>query len=93
MKIKASAQDWKDQLPYTLESNWLNEIKKDFAILIQTNNSIGFTDVISALKLYLELKLEISKSDLIWYVLADCKEREPTLIVSATLFSTRRLAY
>lgn len=65
-KIKASAQDWKDQLPYPLEGDWLNQIKQDFSILVQSNNSIGLTDVISSLKLFLELKLEISKNDLIW---------------------------
>lgn len=66
-KYKATWQEWNSQLPYPLETNWLQSIKQDLAIIVQANHSVGITEVTGNLKLYLELKLEISESDLAWF--------------------------
>ena len=64
---KATSKEWNSQLPYEIEENWLDSIKKDLACIVQSNSSMGITEVTSNLKLYLELKLEISASDFAWF--------------------------
>jgi hypothetical protein len=66
-KYKATWKEWNSQLPYSLEANWLESIKLDLARIVQANHSIGITEVTGNLKLYLELKLEISEKDISWF--------------------------